>query len=105
MRDKPANHKRGKNPVCIVFDYPRTLSQRSLPVGLRSLLMQEYGDDTAHQQNLVQALSADIVLCPFQLLLHCHQPFSEDEIIPFSGVCQSGAGCIIHAGGGGGFTH
>ncbi|EIN44657.1 hypothetical protein ECFRIK1990_2041, partial [Escherichia coli FRIK1990] len=39
--------------------------------------MQEYGDDTAHQQNLVQALSADIVLCPFQLLLHCHQPFSE----------------------------
>ncbi|TJL83645.1 hypothetical protein C9061_25540, partial [Escherichia coli] len=35
-------------PVCIVFDYPRTLAQRSLPVGLRSLLMQEYGDDTAH---------------------------------------------------------
>ena len=29
---------------------------------------------------------------------------SEGEIIPFSGVCQSG-GCIIHAGGGGGFTH
>ncbi|EIP23997.1 hypothetical protein ECEC4422_3186, partial [Escherichia coli EC4422] len=52
--------------MCIVFDYPRTLSQRSLPVWLRSLLMQEYGDDTAHQQNLVQALSADIVLCPFQ---------------------------------------
>lgn len=24
---------------------------------------------------------------------------------PFSGVCQSGGGCIIHAGGGGGFTH
>ncbi|EIN75549.1 hypothetical protein ECPA15_3386, partial [Escherichia coli PA15] len=45
--------------MCIVFDYPRTLSQRSLPVWLRSLLMQEYGDDTAHQQNLVQALSAD----------------------------------------------
>ncbi|MCM5169432.1 hypothetical protein MMS85_28010, partial [Escherichia coli] len=22
------------------------------------------------------------------MLLHCHQPFSEDEIIPFSGVCQ-----------------
>ncbi|MCM4482060.1 hypothetical protein MMR70_27915, partial [Escherichia coli] len=22
--------------------------------------------------------------------MHCHQPFSEDEIIPFSGVCQSG---------------
>ena len=29
----------------------------------------------------------------------------EGEIIPFSGVCQSGGGCIIHAGGGGGFTH
>ena len=28
---------------------------------------------------------------------------SEGEIIAFSGVCQSG-GCIIHAGGGGGFT-
>ena len=26
---------------------------------------------------------------------------SEGEIIPFSGVCQSGGGCIIHAGGGG----
>ncbi|MCD6908601.1 hypothetical protein MLR15_23715 [Escherichia coli] len=25
--------------------------------------------------------------------------------MPFSGVCQSGGGCIIHAGGGGGFTH
>ncbi|MCM4201590.1 hypothetical protein MMS56_28530, partial [Escherichia coli] len=23
------------------------------------------------------------------MLLHCHQPFSEDEIIPFSGFCQS----------------
>ena len=32
----------------------------------------------------------------------------EGEIIPFSGVCQSGGRivrCIIHAGGGGGFTH
>ena len=29
---------------------------------------------------------------------------SEGEIIPFSGVCQSGGGCIIHAGGGSGFT-
>ena len=29
----------------------------------------------------------------------------EGEIIPFSGVCQSRGGCIIHAGGGGGFTH
>ncbi|MCI3232524.1 hypothetical protein MQC69_27165 [Escherichia coli] len=39
------------------------------------------------------------------MLLHRHQSVSEGEIIPFSGVFQSGAGCIIHAGGGGGFTH
>lgn len=58
MRDTPANHKRGKNPVCIVFDYSRTLTQKEFPVGLRSWLMRE-----------------------------------------------SGGGCIIHAGGGGGFTH
>ena len=31
MMDKLANHKRGKKPVCIVFDYPRTLAQRSIP--------------------------------------------------------------------------
>ncbi|EEZ6116695.1 TPA: hypothetical protein NN192_004205 [Escherichia coli] len=48
MRDTPANHKRGKNPVCIVFDYSRTLAQKEFPVELRSWLMQEYGDDTAH---------------------------------------------------------
>ena len=59
--------------------------------------------------------------CPliWQLYLHCSLIYfwvpsscfcivislSEGEIIPFSGVCQSGGGCIIHAGGGGGFTH
>ena len=91
--------------MCIVFDYPRTLAQRSLPVGLRSLLMREYSDDTAHQQNLFQALSADIVLCPFQLLVHRQQPLSAGALIPGNGVCQMWAGCIIHAGGGGGFTH
>ncbi len=47
MRDKPANHKLGKNPVCIVFDYSLTLAQKEFPVGLRSLLIREYGDDTA----------------------------------------------------------
>ncbi|EJH6424753.1 hypothetical protein FSF50_011570 [Escherichia coli] len=47
MRDTPANHKRGKNPVCIVFDYSRTLTQKEFPVGLWSWLMREYGDDTA----------------------------------------------------------
>ena len=38
------------------------------------------------------------ILGSFQLFLHSDQPLSEGEIIPFSGVCQSG-GCIIHAGG------
>ena len=32
------------------------------------------------------------------VVLHSDQPLSEGEIIPFSGVCQSGGGCIIHAG-------
>ncbi|HIB4387813.1 TPA: hypothetical protein ACWQ2X_004916 [Escherichia coli] len=36
------------HPVCIVFDYSRTLTQKEFPVGLRSWLMREYGDDTAH---------------------------------------------------------
>ncbi|EFN9168040.1 hypothetical protein D4A49_11255 [Escherichia coli] len=34
--------------MCIVFDYSRTLAQKEFPVGLRSLLRREYGDDTAH---------------------------------------------------------
>ena len=34
------------------------------------------------------------------VFVHSDQ-LSEGEIIPFSGVCQSGGGCIIHAGGGG----
>ena len=50
-------------------------------------------------------LLINILLGSFQLFLHSDQPLSEGEIIPFSGVCQSGGGCIIHAGGGGGFTH
>ena len=52
----------------------------------------------------LSALLINILLGSFQLL-HSDQPLSEGEIIPFSGVCQSGGGCIIHAGGGGGFTH
>ena len=47
------------------------------------------------------ALLINILLGSFQLFLHSDQPGS--EIIPFSGVCQSGGGCIIHAGGGGGY--
>ena len=52
----------------------------------------------------LSALLINILLGSFQLFLHSDQPLSEGEIIPFSGVCQSGGGCIIHAGGGG-FTH
>ena len=52
----------------------------------------------------LSALLINILLGSFQLFLHSDQPLSEGEIIPFSGVCQSGGGCIIHAGGGGGFT-
>ena len=51
----------------------------------------------------LSALLINILLGSFQLFLHSSQPLSEGEIIPFSGVCQSGGGCIIHAGGGGGF--
>ena len=43
-------------------------------------------------------LLINILLGSFQLFLHSDQPLSEGEIIPFSGVCQSGGGCIIHAG-------
>ena len=52
----------------------------------------------------LSALLINILLGSFQLFLHSDQPLSEGEIIPFSGVCQSGGGCIIHAGGGGGFA-
>ena len=52
----------------------------------------------------LSALLINILLGSFQLFLHSDQPLSEGEIIPFSGVPLPG-GCIIHAGGGGGFTH
>ena len=47
---------------------------------------------------------SNILLGSFQLFLHSDQPLSEGEIIRSAVLCQSG-GCIIHAGGGGGFTH
>ena len=53
----------------------------------------------------LSALLINILLGSFQLFLHSDRPLSEGEIIPFSGVCQSGGGCIIRAGGGGSFTH
>ena len=46
----------------------------------------------------------NILLGSFQLFLHSDQPLSEGEII-LSAVSASRGGCIIHAGGGGGFTH
>ena len=52
----------------------------------------------------LSALLINILLGSFQLFLHGDQPLCGAEIIPFSGVCQSGGGCIIHAGGGGSFT-
>ena len=52
----------------------------------------------------LSALLINILLGSFQLFLHSDQPLSEGEIIPFSSVCQSGGGCIIHAGGDSGFT-
>ena len=52
----------------------------------------------------LSALLINILLGSFQLFLLVIS-LSEGEIILFSGVCQSGGGCIIHAGGGGGFTH
>ena len=38
----------------------------------------------------LSALLINILLGSFQLFLHSDQPLSEGEIIPFSGVCQSG---------------
>ena len=53
----------------------------------------------------LSALLINTLLGSFQLFYASDQPLSEGEIIPFSGVCQSGGGCIIHAGGVGSFTH
>ena len=53
----------------------------------------------------LSALLINILLGFLPVVLHSDQPLLRSEIIPFSGVCQSGGGCIIHAGGNGGFTH
>ena len=52
----------------------------------------------------LSTLLINILLGSFQLFCMVIS-LSGGEIIPFSSVCQSGEGCIIHAGGGGGFTH
>ena len=49
-------------------------------------------------------ISSLIYFGSFQLFLHSDQPFSEGEQSR-SAVSASRGGCIIHAGGGGGFTH
>lgn len=51
---------------------------------------------------LFQALLTDVLLQSGQLLCDGFDSLPESEIIPFSGVSKSGAGCIIQAGGGGG---
>ena len=45
----------------------------------------------------LSALLINILLGSFQLFLHSDQPLSEGGNNPFSSVCQSGGGCIIHA--------
>ena len=53
----------------------------------------------------LSALLINILLGSFLLFLHSDQPLSEGEIIPVQRCLPSRGGCIIHAGGGGGFTH
>ena len=50
-------------------------------------------------------LLINILLGSFQLFLHSDQPLSWGEIIPLINCLPVGGGCIIHAGGGGSFTH
>ena len=52
----------------------------------------------------LSALLINILLGSFQLFLHSDQPLSEGEIT-VQRCLPVGGGCIIHAGGGGGFTH
>ena len=53
----------------------------------------------------LSALLINILLGSFQLFLHSDQPLSEGEIIPFSGVCQSGEAALSTPEARGGFTH
>ena len=45
-------------------------------------------------QATLSALLINILLGSFQLFLHSDRPLSEGEIIPFSGVCQSGEAAL-----------
>lgn len=51
-----------------------------------------------------QALCSDVVLHAQNHFVAGFDTLPESEIIPLSGVSKSGASCIIHAGGAGGFT-
>ena len=42
----------------------------------------------------LSTLLINILLGSFQLFLHSDQPLSGGEIIPFSGVCQSGEAAL-----------
>ena len=48
----------------------------------------------AHRYGQLYLLLINILLGSFQLFLHSDQPLSEGEIIPFSGVCQSGEAAL-----------
>lgn len=50
---------------------------------------------------LFQTLRADVFLQVAHLSSDCGNSLSEGEIIPFSGVSKSGAGCIAQAAGAG----
>ena len=55
--------------------------------------------------NSMPTLLINILLGSLQLFLHSDQPLSEGEIIPFSGVCQSGEAALSTPEAAGSFTH
>ena len=57
-----------------------------------------------HASSLSQADPLDVILQSGDLLVGYFDSLSEGEIIPLSGVSKSGACCIIHAGGAGGWA-
>ena len=59
----------------------------------------------AHRYGQLYLLLINILLGSFQLFLHSDQPLSGNWNNPVQRCLPVGGGCIIHAGGGGGFTH
>ena len=74
------------------------------PAGSACVLLTISGMSCPSIWATLSALLINILLGSFQLFLHSDQPLSEGEIT-CSAVFASRGGCIIHAGGGGGFTH